>query len=100
MKKILSATAMAAALVATSAGAAAASHDHYVSREDRNGQTHCRYIAEGQTSKEADEGGGHQFHDHVHNGQPGDDERGTDFNKSDNVAECDTVTQSGQGPRP
>lgn len=100
MKKILSATAMAAALVATSAGAAAASHDHYISREDRNGQTHCRYIAEGQTSKEADEGGGHQFHDHVHTGQPGSDDHGNDFNKSSEVAECDTVTGPGSGSRP
>lgn len=92
LSKTLAAGTIAAGLLFGSAGVAGADHGHYVIREDQDGHRHCRYIAEGQTSKEADEPGGHKFHDNVHNGQPGDDERGTDFDKSANEQErCDTV---------
>lgn len=59
---------------------------------DRGGRPLRRYIAEGQTSKQADDSGGHKFHDNVHNGQPGTDDHGTDFDKSVNEEDrCDTV---------
>lgn len=92
LTKILTAGALAGGLLLASSGVAGAEHGHYVIREDRDGQTHCRYIAEGQTSKHEVDPGGHKFHDNVHIGQPGSDDHGTDFDKSDNEAErCDTV---------
>jgi len=64
-------------------------------REDSSGETHCRYIAQGQTSKSTEDPGGHKFHDNVHIGQPGSDEHGTDFDKSDNEDRCNTVEEKG-----
>lgn len=37
----------------------------------------------------------HQLHDHVHLGRPGSDDRGTDFDKSDNEGRCGTVHATG-----
>lgn len=92
LTKTLTAGALASGLLLASTGVAGAEHGHYVIRQDRDGQTHCRYIADGQTSKRADDPGGHKFHDNVHNGQPGTDEHGTDFDKSENEGDrCDTV---------
>ncbi|MDP8907601.1 MAG: hypothetical protein M3N47_00475 [Chloroflexota bacterium] len=82
-------------MVAGTAGTGAAEHGHFVLREDSSGETHCRYIAQGQTSKSDDDRGGHKFHDNVHTGPPGSDEHGTDFDKSDNEARCDTVEERG-----
>lgn len=91
-RKSLAAAVIAGGIFAASAGVAGADHGHFVVREDRDGHRHCRYIAHGQTSKEADEPGGHKFHDNVHTGRPGSDDRGTDFDKSANEEErCDTV---------
>ncbi len=94
--KTIAAIALIGGLIAGTGGIAAAEHAHFVVREDRSGETHCRYIAHGQTSKSADEPGGHKFHDNVHTGEPGggqpeDREHGTDFDKSDNEDRCDTV---------
>lgn len=98
--KIIVAGAIAAGTVASGAGLAGAEHGHYVIREDRNGETHCRYVAGGQTSKGPDDPGGHKFHDNVHNGQPGTDERGNDFDKESNEAErCDHVNDNGRRGR-
>lgn len=92
LTKSLTAGALAAGVLLASADIVGAEHGHYVIREDRDGQTHCRYIADGQTSKDADDPGGHAFHDHVHTGQPGSDDHGTDFDKSANEQDrCDTV---------
>ena len=91
MKKILTAGIIVAAVSIGGTAPALADHGHFVVREDRNGETQCRYIAEGQTSKGADDPGGHAFHEHVHTGQPGSDDHGTDFDKSDNEGRCDTV---------
>lgn len=92
LTKALTAGALAGGLLLASTGVASADHGHYVIREDRDGQTHCHYIAEGQTSKQADDPGGHKFHDNVHSGQPGTDDHGTDFDKSANEEDrCDTV---------
>ncbi len=69
-------------------------------REDKDGTTECRYTAQGQTAKDADDPGGHQFHDNVHTGQPGSDDNGTDFDKApeeenrcDNVEDKDSKSQ-------
>ena len=93
IRKTLAAAAIVAGLTAGAAGPALASHGHFVVREDRDGQVHCRYIAQGQTSKDpvAGDRGAHRFHDNVHLGAPGADEHGTDFDKSDNEGRCDTV---------
>lgn len=100
--KTLAAAALAAGTLAAAAAPASAEHGHFVMRTDRNGETHCRYIAQGQTSKQAGDPGGHQFHDNVHTGQPGSDEHGTDFDKSEHEDErCDHVEERGsrgQGP--
>ena len=90
--KALAASAIAGGLLLSSASVAGATHGHYVIREDKDGQTHCRYIAEGQTSKAAGDPGGHKFHENVHAGQPGNDDHGTDFDKDSNEEDrCDTV---------
>ena len=92
LTKALTGAVLAAGVLISSAGVASAEHGHFVIREDREGRTHCRYIADGQTSKAADDPGGHALHDNVHTGQPGNDDHGTDFDKSTNEAErCDTV---------
>ena len=97
MKKFIVGCAVAAASFLGIAGTASADHEHYVVREDRNGETHCRYIAHGQTSKTEGEGGHHKFHDNVHTGQPGTDEHGTDFDKDGNEdARCDHVDENGR----
>lgn len=95
--KTLAAAAVAVGLTAGTAGPALAAHDHFVLREDRDGQTHCRYIAQGQTESDPRTGdpGAHSFHDHVHLGRPGSDEHGTDFDKSANEDRCDTVAERG-----
>lgn len=93
--KTLAAAAIVAGLTAGAAGPALAAHGHFVLRVDRDGQTHCRYIAQGQTEKELGDPGAHQFHDHVHTGQPGSDDHGTDFDKSLYEGRCDTVAERG-----
>lgn len=93
--KTIAAAALAAGLLTVSTGVAGAEHGHFVARTDKDGTTHCRYIAQGQTSKDADDPGGHQFHEHVHTGQPGSDSHGTDVDKSANVDRCDTVEERG-----
>ena len=72
--------------LASGAGVAAAEHAHFV-YQPANGahEATCRYIAEGQTSKTADDPGGHAFHVHVHTGQPGVDANGTDFDRDINA---------------
>ena len=96
MKKIIVGVAIVATGVLGSAGSAWADHEHFVVREDRDGDTHCRYVAHGQTSKTADEGGGHKFHDNVHKGQPGSDDHGTSFDKeSEEGVRCDHVNENG-----
>lgn len=74
------------------AGPAAASHSHFI-YQPANGDhpATCRYVAAGQTDKEVDEPGGHAFHDHVHTGQPGSDDHGTDFDKESNAGNYDCV---------
>jgi hypothetical protein len=97
MKKSIVGIAVASVSLAGMAGTSWASHGHYVVREDRNGETHCRYIAEGQTSKQEGDGGHHRFHDNVHSGQPGSDDRGTDFDRDTNEkTRCDNVSHNGQ----
>jgi len=92
IRRTLAVATIVAGSVIGIAGPALADHGHFVIRTDRDGTAHCRYIAEGQTSKGSDEPGGHAFHDHVHTGQPGADEHGTDFDKDSNEAgRCDTV---------
>lgn len=90
IRKTLSVAAIVAGLTAGAAGPALAAHGHFVIRTDRDGQTHCRYIAQGQTEKDpvAGDPGAHQFHDNVHWGQPGDDEHGTDFDGYANRSRC------------
>lgn len=88
---------MAGATFVAATGTASATHDHFVVRTDQDGVRHCRYIAEGQTSKGPGEPGYHVFHDHVHTGQPGSDDHGTDFDKFENEgARCDTVRYNGR----
>ena len=73
---------------------AGAEHSHFIVQpEHGNHAATCRYIAHGQTSKAADEPGGHAFHEHVHVGRPGGDDRGTDFDKESNAGlyDCDFV---------
>ena len=83
-------------VIGLTAGTAGADHGHYVVREDRNGQTHCQYLAGGQTEKSPGEGGGHRFHDNVHLGQPGSDDKGTDVDKEQVEDDrCDDVYQPG-----
>lgn len=89
--KTLATAAIAAGLLTASAGVAGAEHGHFIARTDREGTTHCRYIAEGQTAKGADDPGGHQFHTHVHSGRPGSDSHGTDIDKSANEERCHVI---------
>ena len=96
LKKVLAGAVVAGGMLVASTGTAFSEHDHFVLREDRDGTTQCRYIAEGQTAKGADEPGGHAFHDNVHTGQPGSDDQGTDFDKSDNADRCDEWNTNGQ----
>ncbi len=95
LRKTVAALTLIGGIVVGTAGTAAAEHGHFVLREDSSGETHCRYIAHGQTSKSDDDPGGHKFHDNVHAGQPGSDEHGTDFDKSANENRCDTVEGKG-----
>lgn len=60
---------------------AAAEHQHYLVTPG----TCVNDIASGQTSKEAGEGGYHQYHHHVHKGQPGM----VAFNNSNNPVSVD-----------
>jgi hypothetical protein len=92
-KKFLAATVVAGGVMIGSTGLASASHDHFILRTDQSGETHCRYIAHGQTAKGPGDGGFHALHDNVHTGQPGGDENGTDIDKADdgNVAGDDTI---------
>lgn len=108
MTKIVAGTALAAGLLGSSAGVASASHDHFILRVDRDGETQCRYIAHGQTSKAEGDGGFHAFHHQVHAGHPGADDRGTDIDKADDPntpeendileARCDNVAVTGSHP--
>lgn len=91
VSKAVAAGALISGMLAAGAGVAGADHGHYVKRTDKDGQTHCQYVADGQTSKSSDEPGGHKFHDNVHTGQPGTDDKGNGFNKESNEGECDTV---------
>ncbi|MFP5321001.1 MAG: hypothetical protein ACLGIC_04055 [Acidimicrobiia bacterium] len=94
--KTLAAAALAAGALAAAAAPASAHHGHFIIK-DRDGVAHCRYIAEGQTSKAADDPGGHKFHDNVHLGQPGVDEQGTDFDKASMERDrCDVVHEPGR----
>lgn len=66
---------------------AGAEHSHFIYQPAHgNHEATCRYIAAGQTAKAADDPGGHAFHAHVHTGQPGSDDHGTDFDKETNAA--------------
>lgn len=95
-KKTMAGTIVAAGLLLGAAGTAGADHGHFVLKEKKDGTTECRYVAHGQTSKGADEPGGHKFHDNVHNGQPGSDDKGNDVDKSANEDErCDTTHDRG-----
>ncbi len=90
--RALAAAAISCGALAASAGVAGADHGHFLIREDRDGTARCRYVAEGQTAKGADDPGGHAFHEHVHTGRPGSDDRGTDVDKSINEEDrCDVV---------
>jgi hypothetical protein len=51
-------------LVVATAGPAFANHPHFVDTPNGN----CHQVAEGQTSKDKDDRGGHKFHDNVHKG--------------------------------
>jgi hypothetical protein len=83
-------------VIGLTAGPAGATHAHYVVREDRNAETNCQYVASGQTEKSPDEGGGHRFHENVHLGQPGSDEKGTDVDKEEVEGDrCDNVYTPG-----
>jgi hypothetical protein len=96
MRRIVVGAVAGASALLGSPGAAWGDHGHYVVREDRNGETHCRYIADGQTRKASDEPGGHQFHDHVHPGRPGTESHGTDFDKAAVEDDrCDHVNENG-----
>lgn len=97
--KTIAAAAIVAGVTAGAAGTALADHGHFVVREARDGTTLCRYIADGQTSKTADEPGGHAFHDQVHSGQPGGDDHGNDFDKEgreDDWIDDEGVSQEGR----
>lgn len=97
LKKTLVGLALAGAMSVGMTGTSSADHSHYVIRVDQDGVRHCRYIAEGQTSKLLDEPGGHVFHFKVHTGQPGSDAHGTDFDRDINeAARCDTVAYTGK----
>lgn len=97
MKKTLVGLVCAGAMFAGMTGTSYANHAHFVIRVDKDGVRHCRYIAEGQTSKELGEPGGHVFHVKVHTGQPGGDSHGTDFDRDINeAARCDVVTSGGK----
>lgn len=86
------ATIAAAAGLSLGAAPAAADHAHFIYQPGNgNHAATCRYIAAGQTDKAADEPGGHAFHEHVHTGQPGSDEHGTDFDKAANAGNYDCV---------
>lgn len=102
MKKTLATAVIAAGVLVGSVGTASASHPHFIQREDRDGVTHCQYIAEGQTSKEHDsagdptEPGGGEFHSNVHKGQPGNDDKGTDFGRdTEESAMCEETHENG-----
>lgn len=99
IRKTLTAAAIVAGLTAGAAGPALADHGHFVIRTDRDGETtHCRYIAQGQTAKDPEQGdpGAHKFHDNVHGGTPGSDDRGTDFDRDINEGDrCGTVEEKG-----
>lgn len=74
-------------MLGLSAAPAAADHAHFIYQPAQgNHPATCRYIAAGQTQKAADEPGGHAFHERVHTGRPGSDDRGTDFDKETNAA--------------
>jgi hypothetical protein len=51
-------------LVVATAGPAFANHPHFVDTPNGN----CHQVAEGQTSIDKDDRGGHKFHDNVHKG--------------------------------
>lgn len=92
MRKLFTVLAAGAAL-ALPASPALAHHDHFV----HIGSTDtCQYVAHGQTSiDDADHGGHHRFHDNVHTGTPGTDDRGNTFDKEDNVSGY-SCTERGQ----
>lgn len=86
------AVATVAAVMSLGLGTADASHEHFIYQpEHGNHPATCRWIADGQTSKAPGEPGGHAFHNHVHTGQPGVDDRGTDFDKAGNEGNYDCV---------
>lgn len=76
------------------AGPALAGHVHYV--KTPNGE--CHEVASGQTSiADADHGGFHQFHDHVHLGATGDTGTAGDDNLGNGNA---AVAIYKEGPAP
>ena len=86
------ASAAVAAALTLGTGTAAASHAHFIYQHGHgNHPATCRYIAAGQTDKPPGAPGGHAFHAHVHTGQPGSDDHGTDFDKESNAANYDCV---------
>lgn len=93
-RRLSVAIATALVVLGLSAAPAAADHAHFIYQPGHgNHPATCRYIAAGQTQKAAAEPGGHAFHEHVHTGRPGSDDRGTDFDKESNYANyvCDWV---------
>lgn len=93
MRVAATACSVLAGIAALSLGSVAhAEHDHFVYQPAHGGHSAtCRYIADGQTSKAPEEPGGHQFHTHVHLGQPGADTHGTDFDREVNAGNYDCV---------
>lgn len=81
MRKLLLATTTVAAL-GMGAAPAMAGHAHFVYIEATGT---CQYVGHGQTSiEDEDHGGFHRIHDNVHTGTPGQDGRGTTFDKASN----------------
>lgn len=91
-RRALVAAAIAAASFGAGTGTASADHGHFIYQPaNGNHPATCRYIAQGQTSKALTDPGGHAFHEHVHTGQPGADDKGTDFDKASNAHLYDCV---------
>ena len=87
MRRLVVTVALAVSVVASGRGTALADHDHNLITPG----TTVVDIADGQTEKCATEPGGHEFHERVHKGQPGD----VAFGKTDGrVAVIKTEMQS------
>lgn len=70
------AVAITAAVFVATAAPVAAEHEHWLQTPG----TCVEDIARGQTSKTAEVGGGHKFHENVHAGQPGNTTDGAFLN--------------------